>query len=81
MCGGAFALVLALGFAPVPIAAEDRLDRLLAGGVVRGDVEQVTGGTGLQTAELVDQGLTDCPGEERADDVRINDIKKGVASF
>ena len=49
--------------------------------MVRGDVEQVAGGTGLQTAELVDQGLIGCLGEESADDVRINDIRKGVASF
>ena len=49
--------------------------------MARGDIEQVVGGSGLQTPELVDQGLTGCPGEERADDIRINDIKKGVASF
>ena len=81
LCGGAIVLVLAFGLAPVPTIAEDRPDRLLAGGVVRGDVEQVMGGTGLQTAELVDQGLTSCSGEERADDVHINHIRKGVASF
>ena len=40
-------MVLALGLALVSIATEDRPDCLLAGGVVRGDVEQVTGGTGL----------------------------------
>ena len=72
-------MVLALVLAPIPTAAEDRPDRLLAGGVVPGDVEQVAGGTGLQTTELVDQGLTGCPREERADDVRIDDIRKGVA--
>ena len=44
---GALALVLALGLSPIPTVAEDHLDRLLAGGVVRGDVEQVVGGTGL----------------------------------
>ena len=37
------------------------------------------GVTGLQTAELEDQGLTGCPREERVDDVRIYDIGKGVA--
>ena len=78
-CGGALTLVLALGHAPVPIAAEDRLDHLLAGGVVRGDVEQVMGGTGLHTAELVDQGLASCLREEHADDVHVDDIRKGVA--
>ena len=64
-----------------PTATEDRPDRLLPRGVVHGDVEQVTGGTRLQTTELVDQGLTGCLEEERADDVRANDIRKGVASF
>ena len=74
-------MILTLGLALVSASIKDRSDCLLVGGVVHGDVEQVTGGTGLQTAELVDQGLTSCPGEERADDVRVNDIKKGVASF
>ena len=79
LCGGALALVLALGLASVPITAEGHLDRLLTGGVVRGDVKQAVGGVGLHTTELVDQGLTGCPREERADDVRIDDIRKGVA--
>jgi len=81
LCGGALALVLALILAPVPTAAEDHPNRLLTGGVVYGDVEQVVGGTVLHTAELVDQGLTGCPREERADDVRVDDIRKGVAPF
>ena len=81
LCGGAFALVLMLGLAPASATAKDCSDHLLAGGMVRGDVEQVTGGMGLQTAKLVDQGLTGCPEEERADDVRVNDIRKRVASF
>ena len=74
-------MVLALGLALVLASTKDQSNHLLAGGVVRGDVEQVMGGTGLQTAELVDQGLIGCPGEERANDVHINDIRKGVASF
>ena len=77
--GGALALVLALGLALAPASTKDRSDRLLAGGMVRGDVKQVAGGTGLHIAELVDQGLRGCPREERADDVCINDIRKGVA--
>ena len=72
-------MVLVLGLAPVPTAVEDCPHRLLAGDMVRGDVEQVAGGTGLHTAELMDQGLTGCPREEHADDVRIDDIRKGVA--
>ena len=66
-------MILALGLALVLAFVDDRFDRLLVGGVVHGDVEQVAGGIGLQIAN--------CPREERADDVRVNDIKKGVASF
>ena len=40
-------MVLMLGLALVLATTKDRSDRLLAGGVVRGDVEQVVGGTGL----------------------------------
>ena len=74
-------MVHTLGLAFVLASVEDCSDRLLAGGVVSGDVEQVMGGTGLQAAELVDQGLKGCPREERIDDVRVNDIRKGIASF
>ena len=72
-------MVLVLGLALVPASVEYYSDRLLAGGVVRGDVEQIVGGTGLQAAKLVNQGLAGCPTEECADDVRIDDIRKGVA--
>ena len=68
---------LALAF--VPAYVEDRFDFLLIEGVVSGDVEQVMGGTGLQAAKLVDQGLAGCPGEQCANDVRADDIRKGVA--
>ena len=68
-------------WSPIPTVAEDRPNRLLAEGVVRGDVEQVAGGTGLHTAELVDQGLIGCPREEPTDDVHVDDIRKGVALF
>ena len=74
-------MVLVLGLTPVPTAAEDRPNRLLTGGVVHGDVEQVMGGLGLQTAKLVNQRLTGCPREECADDVRVDDIREGVASL
>ena len=47
-------MVRALGLAFVPAPIEDRSDCFLTGGVVSGDVEQVTGGTGLQAAKLVD---------------------------
>ena len=81
LCGGALALVLVLALALVLTAAKDYPDYLLVRGMVRGDVEQFMGGTGLQTAKLVDQGLTGCPREECADDVCVNDIRKGVVSF
>ena len=45
--GGALILILALGLAFIPASTEYRSDRLLAGGMVRGDVEQVAGGSGL----------------------------------
>ena len=72
-------MVLTLGLASVPASVEDRSDRLLIGGVVCGDIEHVAGGMGLQVAKLMDQGLTGCPREECADDVRVDNIRKGVA--
>ena len=39
------------------------------------------GGTGFQAAKLVDQGLAVRLGEERADDVCVDDIGEGVASL
>ena len=36
---------------------------------------------GLQAAKLVDQGLVGRPREECADDVRVDDIREGVASL
>ena len=77
--GGALSLVLVLGLTLVLASAKDRSDHLLAGGVVCGDVEQVTGGTGLHTTKFVDQGLIGCPREEYADGVRVDNIRKGVA--
>ena len=47
-------MVRALGLAFVPASIQDRSDRFLARGMVSGDVEQVTGGTGLQASKLVD---------------------------
>ena len=47
--------------------------------MIHDDVEEVMGRTGLHTTELVDQGLVGCAREEHADDVRIDDIRKGVA--
>ena len=47
LCGGALVLVHALGLSFVLASAENHSDRLLTRGVVSGDVEQVTGGTGF----------------------------------
>ena len=79
--GGALVLVLVIGLTFVSVSVEDRSDRLLAGGVVSGDVEQVVGGTGHQVAKLVDQGLVGHPEEECADDIHVDDIREGVASL
>ena len=74
-------MVHALGLAFVPGPVENYSNCLLAGGVVSGDIEQVAGGMGLQAAKLVDQGLAGRPREECADDVRVDNIKEGVASL
>ena len=70
-----------LGLAFVLASTKDFSDCLLARGMVSGDVEQVTGGTGFQAAKLVDQGLSVRPREECTDDVCIDDIWEGVASL
>ena len=72
-------MILTFGLALVPTSVKDCSNRLLTRGVVRGDVEKVAGGTGLQAAKLVDQGLTGCPREECADHIHADDIRKGVA--
>ena len=74
-------MVRALGLALALASIEDYSDRLLTEGMVSGDVEQVVGGTGLQAAKLVAQGLTGHLGEECVDDVHIDDIREGVASL
>ena len=45
--GGALILVLTLGLTLVLASIEDRSDRLLARGMVHGDIEQAIGGTRL----------------------------------
>ena len=73
--GGALVLVLVLSLAFVLASIEDCSDHLLAEGMVCGNIEQVMGGTGLQTAKLVNQRLIGCSREEHADDIRIDDIR------
>ena len=74
-------MVLALGLALVLASTKDHFDCLLIGGMVRGDIEQVVGGLGLWTTKLLNQRLTCCPGEERADDICVDDIRERVASL
>ena len=74
-------MVCALGLAFVLAPVEDHSNHFLARGMVSGDVEQVTGGTGLQASKLVDQGLTGHPGKECADDIHIDDIREEVESL
>ena len=74
-------MVHALGPAFVLVSVEDHSDRFLVGGMVSGDIEQVTGGMGLQASKIVDQGLIGHPREECADDIHVNDIREGVASL
>ena len=47
LSGGALVLVLMFGLAFVPATTKDCSHRLLAGGLVCGDIEQVVGGSGL----------------------------------
>ena len=47
LSGGAFVWIHALGLAFVSASAKDRSDRLLARGMVGGDVEQIAGGAGF----------------------------------
>ena len=74
-------MVLTLGLALVPASIEDCSDRLLVGGVVCGNVEQVASRSGLQAAKLVDQGLAGRPRKECADNVYVDEIREGVASL
>jgi hypothetical protein len=69
-CGGTLILLRPLGLSRGPTVREDRPNRLLTGGVVRGDVQELAGGARLLTTELVIAGLTGGSGEERTDDVR-----------
>jgi hypothetical protein len=73
-CGGALVLLCTLGLSHGPTIGEDCPDRLLAGGVVRGDVQELTGGAWLSTTELMNEGPAGGPDEERTGNVCINDI-------
>lgn len=47
--------------------------------MVGGNVEELARVTRLLTTKLVDEGVTCGSGEERIDDVRVDDVGEGVA--
>jgi hypothetical protein len=47
--------------------------------VVRGDVQELVGGVQLPAAKFVNEGLAGGPGEERADNVCVDDVREGIA--
>jgi hypothetical protein len=62
-----------------PTVGEDHPDRLVAGGVVRGDVQELASGARLPAAKLVNDGLAGGPKEDCTDDICINDVREGIA--
>jgi hypothetical protein len=74
-------LVLLLGLAHGPTINEDCPDCLLAGGVVRGDVQELAGGARLSVAELYERGTCKWSGEERTDDVCVDEVRERIASL
>ena len=65
----------------VLVPLEDGSDRLLAGGMVGGDVQELVHGARLLAPQFVDQGFAVRPAEERADDIGVDDAGKRVALF
>ena len=55
------------------VPLKDSPDRLLTGGVVGGDVQELVPSARLLAPQFVDQGLAVCPAEERTDDVGVDD--------
>jgi hypothetical protein len=72
-------LVLPLVLAFGPTIDEDRPNHLLAGGVVRGDVQELTGGAPLLVAKLVNEGLAGGPREEHTYNVCVDDVRERIA--
>ena len=60
----------------VPIEDSPSPNRLLAGGVVGSDVQELMRGARLMAPQFVDQGLAVRPPEEHADDVGVDDIRE-----
>jgi hypothetical protein len=77
--GGALILLRTLGLSHGLAIGEDRPDHLLAGGMVRGDVQELMGGARLSIAELVNEGLAGGPSQVCANDIYIDDVRQRVA--
>jgi len=74
--GGAFVGVFSLGRRGGLLLGEDRPDRLLAGGVVGCDVQELAGGAWFLASKLVHQCLACGSCEESADDISVNNIRE-----
>jgi hypothetical protein len=61
------------------VTLKDGPDRLLAGGMVGGDLQELVRGARLLAPQFVDQGLAVRPTEERTDDVGVDDARQRVA--
>jgi hypothetical protein len=67
--GGALFLLRTFGLSHGLATGEDCPDCLLAGGMVCGDVLEITSGEWLSTAELVNEGIAGGPNQECTNDV------------
>ena len=65
--------VTLLFFRRVLVAFKNSPDRLLAGGMVGGDLQELIHSVRLLAPQFVDQGLAVRPAEERADDIGVDD--------
>jgi hypothetical protein len=74
-CGGTLILLRPPGLSYGSAIGEDHPDHLLAGGLVRGNVQELAGGAQLSTTELANEGLVGGSSEERADDVYVDDVR------
>ena len=63
----------------VLVALKDGPDRLLAGGMIGGDLQELVRGARLLAPQFVDQGLAVRPAEERTNDVGIDDALQRAA--
>ena len=73
--------VVSLRFCCGLVPHKDGSNRLLARGVVGGDVQELLGGSLALATQLVNQGLACSPRQERPDDVGTGDVGDGIALF